>query len=204
MSFGQKVTLPGIPGVTSFAGEEKTAMFDVHPIPEEDEVAENQFDASLSRLGALQFPEINPVASVKSRIVALELSAETQNKFDNLTFQSFNNLSNNMHSLEDMMRELVKNTHHEIEGKMNLLKKEYDHRFELQANENKRLQNHVSLLKADNSTLKHKLQSTIEKVRKLQHEFGDPDGDFEEESSILSSTGGLNATTSTLRPRTIG
>lgn len=178
MSFGQKVTLPGIPGAASFAAEEKNSMFDVHPIPEEDEVAENKFDASLSRLATVQFPEIIPGASVKSRIATLEASAETQNKFDNLTFQSFNNLSNNVHSLEDMMRELVKHTQHEIESKMNLLKKEYDHRyyqshfldlslttffrrFELQANENKRLQNHVSSLKADNSTLKKKLVRSL-------------------------------------------
>lgn len=129
MSYGQKVTLPGIPGAASFAVEEKTSMFDVHPIPEEDEVVENNFDVSLSRLAALQFPEITPVASVKSRIAALETSAVTQNQFNNLTFQSFSNLSNNMHSLEDMMRELVKHTQREIESKMNLLKKEYDHRY---------------------------------------------------------------------------
>lgn len=47
--------------------------------------------------------------------------------------------------------------------------------------------------------MKKKLQGTIEKLRKLQHEFGDPDDVIDEESSILSHTGGM----STIRPHTI-
>jgi hypothetical protein len=43
-------------------------------------------------------------------------------------------------------------------------------------------------------------QSTIEKLRKLQHEFGDPD-DVEEESSIVFSP---NASLSGSRPNTGG
>lgn len=195
-----RLNLPSIPG--SISDEKNSNLFDVQPIAEEDEVGETQFDTSFQKLLSLQFPPMNPMSSVKHRIGSLEESTQTQHEFNRLTGKSFHNLSNNVHSLEDMMREIVKQSQADMEGKMLLMRKEYDHRFELQTNENKRLQSHIASLKADNTMLKRKLQGTIEKLRKLQQEFGDPDDPFEEESSIISATGTFNGGNST-RPHTI-
>jgi gas vesicle protein len=151
-----RINLPSI-SVSSAAPEEKSPLFDVHPIAEEDEVGETQFDVSFQRLASIQYPPMVPASSVKNRLGALEESAQSQHEFNRLTTKTFQNLSNNVSSLEDMMREFVKQTQGEIEGKISLMKKENDHRFELQSNENKRLQSHVASLKADNTMLKRKL-----------------------------------------------
>ncbi len=122
-----RLNLPPIPG--SISDEKNSNLFDVQPIAEEDEVGETQFDTSLQKLLSLQFPPMNPMSSVKHRIGALEESTQTQHEFNRLTGKSFHNLSNNVHSLEDMMREIVKQSQADMEGKMLLMRKEYDHRY---------------------------------------------------------------------------
>lgn len=105
-----------------------SSMFEVQPIMEVDEVADTQFDISFQKLLAIQFPPMNPVASVKNRLNTLEESAEKQHQFDKLTGQTFQNLSNNVTGLEDMMREIIRQSQSDMESKLATLKKEYDHR----------------------------------------------------------------------------
>lgn len=124
-----RISLPSISGSGSVAEEKSPSVFDVHPIAEEDEVGETQFDASFQRLVSIQFGPMNPAASVKNRIGVLEESTQSQHDFNRLTGKTFQNLSNDVHSMDDMMREFVRQTQGEIEGKINLMKKEYDHRY---------------------------------------------------------------------------
>lgn len=127
-----RINLPSItvPTPTGPAEEKSPTIFDVHPIAEEEEVGETQFDSSFQRLASIQFPPMVPASSVKNRIGALEDSTQSQHEFNALSTKTFQNLSNNVTSLEDMMREFVRQTQGEIEGKMNLMKKENDHRWD--------------------------------------------------------------------------
>jgi hypothetical protein len=123
-----RISLPSISGSASVAEEKSPTIFDVQPIAEEDEVGETLFDTSFQRLVTIQFAPVNPDASVKNRISLLEESTQAQHDFNRLTGKTFQNLSNDVHTLEEMMRDYVKQTQTDIEGKITVLKKEYDHR----------------------------------------------------------------------------
>lgn len=187
-----RVSLPSIGnnGQGTFYDEHKSAvMFDVEPIVEEEEYNHNKFSDTVQRLANQPFPEISGEQSMKNRISTLERTAEVQGDFNKLSHRSFINLSGDLISTEEALKDLINQVQNTFDNKLNNMKKEYDHRFELQANENKRLQNHVATLKADSHMLKKKLQATVDRLKKLQMEFGDGDLDLEEDLSILSVSG---------------
>lgn len=149
------------------------------------ESSSSQFVRSVEAMENMDFPTVNAAHSVKARLSTIEEIVSTQGNHNSQCQSSFHRLHGSLNETDDNIKQLLLNMQNDFDQKILTLKKEYDHRFDLQSSENKRLQNHVASLKADTNQLKRKLQSTIEKLRKLQHEFGDPE-EIEEESSIVS------------------
>mmetsp|Transcript_22336 Transcript_22336/g.37366 ORF Transcript_22336/g.37366 Transcript_22336/m.37366 type:complete len:194 (-) Transcript_22336:295-876(-) len=189
------VSLP----VINSAASENNILYSNNNVPiDVIEEEGNKFDLDMDHLATIPFPAVDSNSSMKNRINCLEITAERQAEHNNVAHQTFTSLSNNVKHVDENIKSLLLSMQNDFDQRLAQLKKEYDHRFELQSSENKRLQSNVASLKADSNQLKRKMQSTIEKLRKLQTEFGDPD--MEEESSVIfSTTGGIDS-----RPNTTG
>lgn len=144
----------------SYDEQKSPHMFEVEPIAEE-EYNENKFSDTVQRLATQPFPPVAPEQSMKNRISALEQTAEVQSDFNKLSHRTFINLSAELQTTEETLKDMINQVQNNFDSKLAAMKKEYDHRFELQANENKRLQNHVATLKADSHMLKKKLVRII-------------------------------------------
>jgi plasmid maintenance system antidote protein VapI len=149
------------------------------------------FDKTVDELMNVEFPAIDNGISVKDRICQLESTCVSQTESNTIVFNTFHNLSNNLHTTDSNLRDIIQHVKSITDATIAALKKEYDHKFELQSSENKRLQNTVASLKAESNQTKRKLQKTAESLKKLKAEFGDaeddPSADDFETMSIMSA-----------------
>mmetsp|Transcript_6019 Transcript_6019/g.8425 ORF Transcript_6019/g.8425 Transcript_6019/m.8425 type:complete len:192 (+) Transcript_6019:52-627(+) len=155
---------------------------------ENERQSSTKFDISTKQMAKTVYPIINNNASVKIRLSTLESTIEVQNDYNLLTLDSFGNLADNLRSADVNLQDLLRQTQDHFTNVIASLKKEYDHKFELQATENKRLQNNIASLKAESNQTKRRLHITVEKLKKLKSDFGDPDEPFDDDSSLLSTT----------------
>jgi len=172
---------------TIASSHNSTSRLELEMKAEQASAIPTKFEQVLEKLNNTYFPAIDPDISVKARISILEGTAHSQKEYNKQNVESFATLSNDINLMDQNLKKIIIDMQMDFEKRLTLFKKEYDHRFEIQASENKRLQSAIATLKSDSNQTKRKLQSTIEKLRKLQREFGDPD-DLEEESSVLFST----------------
>mmetsp|Transcript_6293 Transcript_6293/g.8780 ORF Transcript_6293/g.8780 Transcript_6293/m.8780 type:complete len:184 (-) Transcript_6293:244-795(-) len=147
-----------------------------------------KFDVSTSQMAKTVFPIVNNNGSVKVRLSTLESTVETQSNYNRLTLDSFGNLADNLRTTDNNLQDLLRQTQEHFTNVIATLKKEYDHKFELQSTENKRLQNNIASLKAESNQTKRRLHITVEKLKKLKADFGDPDEQFDDDSSLMSTT----------------
>ncbi len=130
--------LPAIGGASQTFDEQKSQslMFDAQPIIEEDgeeqdpHYNEHRFDHTVGKLSTRPFPEVNENASMKSRIATLERTAEVQGDYNKLSHRTFMNLSNDVHGLEEHIKDLMAQMQNNFDNKLASMKKEYDHRYE--------------------------------------------------------------------------
>lgn len=128
--------LPAI-GNQTFDEQKSQSLFD-GPIMEEEggmegeghdpHYNEHRFDHTVNRLATRPFPELNENASMKTRIMTLERTAEVQGDYNKLSHRSFMNLSNDVHGLEDHIKDLMQQMQNSFDNKLATMKKEYDHR----------------------------------------------------------------------------
>lgn len=126
-----RVSLPSIgqPGQGPSYDEHKSALqFDVEPIVEEEEYNENKFSDTVQRLANQPFPELCGDQSMKNRISALERTAEVQSDFNKLSHRAFINLSGDLQSSEESLKDFINQVQNNFDMKLNAMKKEYDHR----------------------------------------------------------------------------
>ncbi len=126
-----RVSLPSInngQGHVSY-DEQKSPQFDVEPIVEEEEYNENKFNDTVQRLANQPFPEpMNDQCSMKNRITNLERTAEVQSDFNKLSHRTFINLSGDLVSTEEALKDLINQVQNTFDSKLASMKKEYDHR----------------------------------------------------------------------------
>jgi hypothetical protein len=134
------VTLPTIGG--NYGGEQQhggMAFFDEQKsmgnyefmsIAEEEEYDENKFSDTAKKLTVQSFPVLDENGTMKNRIFALEHTADTQADVNKLSHRTFMNLSADLRSTEDHLKELLGQVQNGFELKLIAMKKEYDHRSE--------------------------------------------------------------------------
>jgi len=118
--------------------------------------------------------EMNPQASMKDRIRALENYADiSQHQYQATNTKTLDTVDGVIGSLEAQLVNFIYEERKRNTDSMMAMRKEFEHQFELQASENKRLIQSVKSLKAHQNESNRKQKLIIERLRKLQEEFGD-------------------------------
>mmetsp|Transcript_8475 Transcript_8475/g.12638 ORF Transcript_8475/g.12638 Transcript_8475/m.12638 type:complete len:192 (+) Transcript_8475:107-682(+) len=141
----------------------------------------NYFEASRSLRESLSTPELAVDGSLKQRVHSLEQAIKIQVRRDDVTYQNIIALSKDSERIEKGTRQMVMEKHLEVDEEVKQFKQEVHHRFELQTAENKRLQQHVTSLKAENHQLQRDLAMVLERLKKLELEFGEDENVEENE-----------------------
>ncbi len=124
-----RVSLPSIGNGHHSYDEQKSPHFEVDPIVEEEEYNENKFSDTVQRLSNQPFPEpMNDQSSMKNRISNLERTAEVQTDFNKLSHRTFVNLSGDLQTTEETLKDLINQVQNSFDSKLAAMKKEYDHR----------------------------------------------------------------------------
>jgi hypothetical protein len=110
-------------------GSAPSPQYSIQEAPFESETNLTKFEQSTEKLTTLNYPHVNPDASIKHRIQTLENIADIQSVFNKTSHDTFINVSGDLNATDKNLKDLMSQMQNSFDNKLATLKKEYDHRY---------------------------------------------------------------------------